>query len=418
MRILPRAAVVLLLVGACSDSTKPVDPARVASLSVTPTLTTVVKGSQTRLTPLMVDSAGSAITGLTPSWSSSASEIATVSPDGSVTGVGYGPVSITASIGSRSASVEVVVTAAPTLKSYTVLDLGASNSEGAFGRHISDSGDVLVGAALLRQGVETPLTGCVHPLTLNGPGHVLCSNGNGDSISSYSIWQDGLLTPVAAADTFAAQHFRAYALNDSDEVAGLFYMPSFVNAKCPATGVRCLSVWKNGVPSFPGYDAGGSDVMLMNNKQQAAVEYAMWAPDYGLTTTIYDIPTGKSRSAPYGMRAFNDNGWGAITSPWLAHGSSNPFRSRAYVTTPVSRFTLGDGAASGINASNVVVGTLSVGPFIWRGDGVSLLTGAASDVTWTITGAAEINNRGQILATADNSDGRKAHLVLLTPVQP
>ena len=214
------------------------------------------------------------------------------------------------------------------------------------------------------------------------------------------------------------EHFRAYALNDSDEVAGLFYMPSFVNAKCPATGVRCLSVWKNGVPSFPGYDAGGSDVMLMNNEQQAVVEYAMWAPDYGLTTTIYDIPTGKSRTAPYGMRAFNDNGWGAITSPWLAHGSSNPFRSRAYVTTPVSQFTLGDGAASGINASNVVVGTLSVGPFIWRGDGVSLLTGAASDAAWTITGAAEINNRGQILATADNSDGRKAHLVLLTPVQP
>ena len=130
MRIPPRAAVVLLLIGACSDSTKPGDPASVASLSLTPTLTTVVKGSQTRLTPLLVDSAGSVITGLTPSWSSSASEIATVSPDGSVTGVGYGPVSITASIGSRSASAELVVTAAPTLKSYTVLDLGASNSRG------------------------------------------------------------------------------------------------------------------------------------------------------------------------------------------------------------------------------------------------------------------------------------------------
>ena len=73
--------------------------------------------------------------------------------------------------------------------------------------------------------------------------------------------------------------------------------------------------------------------------------------------------------------------------------------------------------ASGINDSNVVVGTLDVGPFTWRGQGVSLLTHAATDPSWTITTAPEINSRGQILATADNTDGRKAHTVILTPVQ-
>jgi hypothetical protein len=65
-----------------------------------------------------------------------------------------------------------------------------------------------------------------------------------------------------------------------------------------------------------------------------------------------------------------------------------------------------------------VTGTLDVGPFIWRGSGISLLTNASVDPAWTITSASEINNRGQILATADNADGRKAHTVVLTPAQP
>jgi hypothetical protein len=47
-----------------------------------------------------------------------------------------------------------------------------------------------------------------------------------------------------------------------------------------------------------------------------------------------------------------------------------------------------------------------------------MLTNAAIDPSWTITAADEINNRGQILATADNSDGRKAHTVILSPTQP
>jgi hypothetical protein len=157
--------------------------------------------------------------------------------------------------------------------------------------------------------------------------------------------------------------------------------------------------------------------MLMNNHQQIVVEYAMWYEGvYG--SVIYDVPTATSRQTQYGIRSFNDNGWGAITSPWIAHGSSNPFRSRAYVSTPSALIPLGDGGAAGINNSNTVVGTLTVGPFIWHGQGVSLLTNASVDPAWTLTAAIEINNRGQILATADNSDGRKAHMVILTPTQP
>jgi hypothetical protein len=417
-RLLALAPLVSVVCSACSSSepVSPPDPATVASVSIAPTVIQVVKGSERAFTLTALDSAGRAVS-IDANWSSSAPRVATVSNAGFVSGVGFGSATITAVIGTHSAVAEVVVTALPTERAYSVLDLGKAGSAGDYGRHLSDSGDVLLGGVLVRHGAAMPLTGCPYPITLNGSGHVLCSIGKGDSVSSYAIWRNGILAPVAVADTFVAQHFRALAMNDSDEVAGLFYMPSFVNANCPATGVRCLSIWKNGAPTFPGYDAGGSDVMLMNNRRQAVVEYAVWNESvYG--SVIYDIPTATSRQTQYGIRAFNENAWGAITSPWIAHGSSDPFRSNAYVTTPSALILLGKGGASGINDANVVVGTLDVGAFIWRGDGISVLTNASVDPAWTITAAAEINDRGQILATADKSDGTRGHAVILTPAGP
>lgn len=412
-------AALLVVLVACRDSTRPVDPASVASVSLTPSAVGVVKGLKQSLKLTAKDTSGSEVR-VNASWSSSAPSVATVTGDGVVSAVSYGTATITATVGTRTAYAAIVVTSIPTTNAYTITDLGPAASAGSYGRHLSDSGDVLLGwsaPALYRHGATTPLAGCTYGLTINGPGHVLCRHDLNDSISSYGIWRGGLLTPLAATDTFKAQHFRAFALSDSDEVPGLFFMPLFTNARCPANGARCLSVWKGGVPSFPGYDAGGSDAMLMNDRQQVVVEYAMWSENvYG--SVIYDVATATSRQTQYGIRAFNDNGWGAITSPWIAHGSADPFRSTAYALTPTALILLGDGGATGINNANAVVGTLTVGPFIWRGQGVSLLTNAVNDVSWTITAAVEINNRGQILATADNADGRKAHTVLLTPAQP
>jgi hypothetical protein len=410
----------MMLVVACSDTTKPVDPAKVASLTVTPAIVPVVRGAQVQLSLTASDSGGNDLGYVQATWASNTPSIVTVSNDGRVTGIDYGATSVTATIGSHTVLANVVVTSTPTTKTYAVTDLGSNLVIASIARQLSDSGDVLVGqsSTLYRHGALTNMVGCSHAVAINGPGHVLCKVDATDSISSYAIWRDGGLASLAAADTFSAQHFRAFAISDSDEVAGLFFMPTFVNDKCPVTGVRCLSIWRNGMPSFPGFDAGGSDVMLMNNERQVVVEYAMWTPNYGLSTTIYDIPTAKARSVPYGAEAFNDNGWAAIASPFLVNGSSDPLRSTAYVATVSSVVLLGNGGATGINNSNVVVGTLDIGPFIWRGNGVSLLTNASTDPAWTITAASEINNRGQILAIADNADGRRAHAVILTPTQP
>jgi hypothetical protein len=419
MRLQLVSAAFLIVLVACSDSTKPVGPASVASISLAPATIGISKGTTQPVKLTAKDSSGNEVR-VDADWTSSAPSVARVSNEGVISGASFGSATITATVGTRKAFAEVVVTAVPTTKAYAVLDLGVAGGPRdpsvGFRRRLSDSGDVLVGATLYRNGVAKSLSGCGSGLSINGPGHVLCKVDSYDSVSSYAIWHDGILTPLAASDTFKAQHFRAFALSDSDEVPGLFFMPSFSNAKCPANGARCLSLWNNGAVTFPGYDAGGRDVMQINNHEQIVVEYAMWneSDAYG---TIFDIATTSSRRVPYGV-ALNDNGWGAVASPWIAHGSADPFRSTASVLTPDTLITLGSGAATGINDANVAVGTLDVGPFIWRGEGVSLLTHASVDPAWTITAANEINNRGQILATADNSDGRKAHVVILTPTQP
>jgi hypothetical protein len=410
------AAVLLVVLVACSDSTKPVNPAIVASLSLSPAAIPIVKGAQTQLTLSARDSAGDEVR-VDASWTSNSPSVANVANNGAVTAIGYGTSMIVTSVGTHWASANVVVTA-PMTRSYSVMDLGSSLQVGSIIRQLGDSGDVVAGN-YYRHGVATSIPGCPTPVTINGPGHVLCRTSVYDSVSSFAIWHDGTLTPLAAADSFKAGDFRAFTMSDSDEVAGMFWRPSFVNANCPASGDRCLAIWKNGSTRFPGYTAATADAMLVNNNQQVVLEQPMWAPSSpGLSSTIYNLSTGGRTPAYWGIQALNDNGWAAIQLPNVQPGGPSTSGSLAYVMTPTYTMRLGNGGATGINNSNVVVGTLDVGAFIWRGDALSMLTNAAIDPSWTITAADEINNRGQILATADNSDGRKAHTVILSPTQP
>jgi hypothetical protein len=390
----------------------------VASLSIAPSAVPIVKGARYALKLSALDAAGSPVI-IGAIWTSSAPQVASVSKYGVVSAVAFGAATITATVGTHSATAEVLVTAAPTERAYVVLDLGGGLSIGGMARQLSDSGDVLAGGKLYRHGIAGAMPGCTIPVTTNGPGHVLCRVDALDSVSSYAIWHDGTLTPLAATDTFKAEHFRAFAMDDEDEVAGLLYNPAFTNANCATPGARCLSIWKRGTATFPGFDAS-AELMLMNNASQVVLQEPVYSENHSLSAIIYDVPTGRQRTTPWAIQSLNDNGWAAIAHSWLRHGGANSgtLGSIAQIATTASLIVLGDGAASGINNANVVVGTLTVGPFIWSQDGgVSLLTRAAVDPSWTVTAADEINNRGQILATANNSDGRQGHAVLLTPSQ-
>ena len=413
-----RVSVIALVLVACSDSTKPVTPATIATISLTPTAIGVVKGSKTPLTLSAYDVSGNEVRN-DASWMSSAPSVATVSGSGVVSGREYGSATIRATVGTATASATVIVTAFSTTKAYSVFDLGEALSIGGMTRQLSDSGDVIANGKLYHGGVLSPMTGCTTAVTINGPGDVLCRNSLYDSVSSYAIWHDGKLTRLAAVDTFQAEHFRAFAMNDSDEVAGLVFNPAFSNPNCSTAGARCLSIWKNGTVTFPGFNAG-AELMLMNNTPQVVLQDPIYGEYHTSAAVIYDVASRQQRFTPYSIQALNDRGWAAIANTFQLHGgaTSGLLVYTAEVATTGGLVELGPGVASGINNSNVVVGTLTIGPFIWRGQGVSLLTNAAIDPTWTITTADEINNRGQILATADNSDGRKAHTVILTPTQP
>lgn len=420
MRVGLASAALLCVLVACSDSTKPVEPGRVASIALTPAAIGVVKGSQQSLALSARDSAGSEVR-VTAQWISSAPSVAAVSNTGVVTGLAYGTATITATVDTVSAAVDVVVSDAPTPRTYSVLDLGVVSGIDPWTRHFSDSGDVLARQAgkVYRKGVLMDMPECGSPITLNGPGDVLCGLG-GDSVSKYAIWHDGALTPLAAADTFKAQFFRAFALNDSNEVAGVVYHPAFTNPGCPASA-SCVALWKNGTPSFPGLASDpSSGPWYLNNREQMVGQLPSFGPDGPPPNAyLYDAATNKSRAVPATVRGLNDAGWTVIVDVRYSRSYGVYTQTTtAVVVTPKDTIKLGAGSASGINNANVVVGTLDIGPFIWRGNGVSLLTNAATDPTWTITAADQINNRGQILATANNSDGRIGRTVILTPTQP
>ncbi len=84
---------------------------QVASVTVSPTPATVAVGQTVQLTATPKDASGTPLQGLTISWATSNSGVATVSTSGLVTGVAAGSVTITASCGGQSGIAAVTVTA-------------------------------------------------------------------------------------------------------------------------------------------------------------------------------------------------------------------------------------------------------------------------------------------------------------------
>jgi uncharacterized membrane protein len=78
----------------------------------------------------------------------------------------------------------------------------------------------------------------------------------------------------------------------------------------------------------------------------------------------------------------------------------------------------GNASALAINSSNFVVGNLgSHGAFIWDAtDGMQNLQDLISAGNFTLTGAAGINDSGDIIATATDSADGLMHAVILTPI--
>ncbi len=105
-------ALVLATTAACGgDASSPAE-AIVARVTVEPASATIMAGATTQLSATVRDAQGTALSGYSPIWSSSNSQVATVSSSGVVTGVAAGgPVTISATCEGKSGSAQVTVTA-------------------------------------------------------------------------------------------------------------------------------------------------------------------------------------------------------------------------------------------------------------------------------------------------------------------
>jgi uncharacterized protein YjdB/alpha-tubulin suppressor-like RCC1 family protein len=150
------AVVLSLAIAACSsDSTAPDTPApvAVAAVAITPTSASVSVGATTSLSAEARDAQGRVLSGRSINWSSSASNIATVSANGVVTGVAAGSATITATSEGRSATANVSVT--PVIAPVASIAFSTSATGLAVGQTLrlvtevrDASGQVLTGRAI------------------------------------------------------------------------------------------------------------------------------------------------------------------------------------------------------------------------------------------------------------------------------
>jgi hypothetical protein len=96
-------------IGCSNDSSGAPAPTPVARVTVTLAMTSLATGSTTQATAVTADSLGTALTGRTVTWSSSAPTVATISSSGLVTAVAPGTASITATSEGKSGFATVTV---------------------------------------------------------------------------------------------------------------------------------------------------------------------------------------------------------------------------------------------------------------------------------------------------------------------
>lgn len=121
--------------GKTGASTITVTVAPVASVTVSPASGGVNIGATLQLSAVTKDSAGNVLTGRVVTWSSSASNLATVSAAGLVSGVAAGSVTITATSEGKSGTAALtVIDPTATRAGYYVTTAGSSSGDGSAGK--------------------------------------------------------------------------------------------------------------------------------------------------------------------------------------------------------------------------------------------------------------------------------------------
>src|SRR5512141_814007 len=106
------AAASIVLLASCTGDSGPgtvVEPAGVATVSISPATAALFVGKTQQLTATPMDAQGRAISGKSVNWSSSNTASATITSDGLVTAVTFGSATVTATVDGVSATALVKV---------------------------------------------------------------------------------------------------------------------------------------------------------------------------------------------------------------------------------------------------------------------------------------------------------------------
>lgn len=389
--------VVLLAAGlaGCGDPVRPTPPPCDASYLATGTTAIIVAG---RSAPL-IDTA--AYVALTPtqapvSWKSSNTGVVAIVGD-EIQGKSAGTAQLTAT----SCNLTEVVSARVIPTGYALTFLPEQFSATGF----SDSGHVVgqIGTEnwLWRDGVLTSLGDC-RPVDVNDFGVVVCA-GTGPR-----TWQDGAAT---VRDTSALE---ARAINDSGHV---LLAPTVTGA-----------AWRWISPEAR-VNAGSflyGTAMGLNNRGDAiGLGGDALYPD----GSLYRADGTRHSLGGFGRwshaLSLNDNGDVAGRAEHMSGGGQRPvavwWRWPSYEPAMLRSFA-GSGPANavaedavGINDARQVIANGRHGGVLYSEGRLGLLTYMLADPQWSVTVARHINNRGQIVASVQNTATMQTRLALLSP---
>ncbi len=140
-------------------------PRPVASITLTPTVATLIQDSLVTLAPTIRDDRGTIVTGRVVTWSTLATDVATVSASGVVSAIGAGITTLTASLDGVRATATIVVL--PRVASITVTPgtkmLGTGLSETFVATLRDANGAVIVGRPVEWKAIGAPLVVSVYP---------------------------------------------------------------------------------------------------------------------------------------------------------------------------------------------------------------------------------------------------------------
>ncbi len=256
----------------------------------------------------------------------------------------------------------------------------------------------------------------VYTTAISDSGQVVGYSNAADGKNHAVTWQNGAISMLPTID---GQNSMAFGVNDSGQIVGA--IGDYSNTWRPVLWDGNSIIDLGAAAGTVAYDINNSGVVtggtpLNTYSSRRAMDGFIWQ-----NSTLTDLG---SQGVVAGI-AINDQGTMAGDNFIIVPGSYT-FHAVVYqdgVLTDIGKSPDGPaGIATGINDLGQVIGVGDFNgayPFIWQdGQKTSLRSLSSQGSPWFVDTIWDINDHGQIVGLASNSDTRQTELVLLTIPEP